>query len=175
MGFSIYPETLPKGSGNHGYDDWASPYYDMPNQQILMEGKGNISPAEEILSLRYLNRLMAKLAAQGYDVGYTRVSDLDSVPTVPDGVILAMVKNLAQALWSQFNTDSINQLLDFSAKRTLKTMAAFSVNIDRAAQFPNTFPIGSGNDYGIYVDRFYSDPERKTQVIVSEDNEQLQH
>lgn len=110
-------------------------------------------------SLRYLNRMMAKLEIEGIEVGYTSLSDVDSELTTPNTVILGMVKNLALILWPQYSTVPVNPLIKFSANRSLESMRSQAITIVEPAQFPSTLPRGSGNYDGRYTDPFYTNTE----------------
>ena len=136
----------------------------------VIQSKTGIQDVELQDGLRYLNRMMAKLAAEGVTVGYTSLSDVDSEMTVPDGVILGMVKNLALTLWPQYSTDPVNPLIKFSAKRSLDTMLAQAITIIQPSQFPATLPIGSGNYDGTYTDTFYTNEEGTSTYIGTEND-----
>ena len=113
--------------------------------------------------ITYLNRLMSKFAAQGISLGYTKISSLGDEITVPDGALDGIVKNLAISLHPQFiESDApINPLLAQQARDGLDAMRNLSVFTIGPSYYPNTFPVGSGNesDCGLGLDRFYTNPD----------------
>lgn len=136
----------------------------------VIQSKTEISDAELVDGLRYLNRLMSRLAAQGVEVGYTELSDADSALTTPMTVALGMVKNLAVSLWPQYSTAPLNPALKFWADKSLDTMRSQAIDTTEASLFPSTLPVGSGNCDGIYEDRFYTNDRGQGYYIASEEN-----
>lgn len=136
----------------------------------VTQSKSNIEPVELNDGLRYLNRMMAKLAASGVQVGYTSLTSVDDEITSPNGVILGMTKNLALILWPQYSVDAINPLIKFSAERSLNTMRSQAITVIEPAQFPATLPRGSGNWDGPLHDDFYTNDQGHGNYIASENN-----
>lgn len=116
-------------------------------------------------SLRYLNRMMAKLEIEGIEVGYTSLSDVDSELTTSNTVILGMVKNLALILWPQYSTVPVNPLIKFSANRSLDSMRSQAIATIEPAQFPSTLPIGSGRHSTIDSNSFYTNTEGQSTYL----------
>jgi len=125
----------------------------------VIQSKTEISPSELTDGLRYLNRMMAKLAAKGIDVGYTALTDVDDVVTAYDSARLGIVKNLALSLWPQYSSQPVNPLISFWADKTLSTLMSISIDSVNVSKFPSTLPIGSGNYNGVLDDRFYADAQ----------------
>lgn len=136
----------------------------------VTQSKAPIQEVELTDGLRYLNRMMAKLAVTGIDVGYTSLSDIEDDVTTPNGVILGMVKNLALLLWPQYSTTPVNPLIKFSAERSLNTMRSQAINEIQVAQFPSTLPRGSGNWDGPLQDDFYTNVPGHGNYIAGENN-----
>lgn len=119
-----------------------------------------IEASEMQTGIRYLNRLMSRLAAQGYNLGYTNVSTPADDVTVPLGAIDGVVSNLAVSLAAQFPEGGISESLRTKAVIGLKAIRKLSVEVI-SSNYPDTLPIGSGNQCGgsWNGDRFYGTPE----------------
>lgn len=135
----------------------------------VVSSKYQISNIDYDDGLRYLNRMMAKMAATGIDVGYTQASSIDDDLTVQDGAILGMVKNLAVNLWPQYNSEPVNNLLSFSAKRSMEAMRNIGFDTIDVALFPSTLPIGSGDYRGAYSENFYTN-ETDVSIFIGKEN-----
>ena len=104
-----------------------------------------------------LNNLMTEFEADGTHLNYTIVSDSSDTITTPDWANSFMESNLALRLASEFEVQ-VSQTLAMQASK------AEDIIIKRTAQlgtvlFPNTLPIGSGNET-FYYDRFFKDTSR---------------
>lgn len=109
-------------------------------------------------AIRYLNRMMAALDADGIDLGYTEVASLADDITVPAGANQGMVFLLAQLLWDQYSDDRpVPGSLVFKARDSINTMRNIAVTVGQT-EYPDTLPIGSGNEGdGIRTNHFYPD------------------
>jgi hypothetical protein len=127
-----------------------------------------IEADEAQTAILYLNRMMFKFAAQGINLGYTKVSNLADDVTVADGAMDGIVKNLALSLQPQFTSEDtpINPLLVQQAKEGLDVMRQLSVFSIGPSFFPSTLPVGSGNedDTGLGADRFYTEPQEQIET-----------
>ena len=132
----------------------------------VTQSKAPIQDVELYDGLRYLNRMMGKPEFSA--LGYTSLTSVDDVVTVSDGAILGMVKNLALTLWPQYSTIAVNPLIKYSAKRSFDTMLAMAITTINPAQFPATYPIGSGNYDDRYTDNFYSNQQGHSTFIGTE-------
>ncbi len=108
--------------------------------------------------IRYLNRMMAAFDADGIDLGYTEVTNFNSVITVPAGANAGMVAQLAAMLWDQYaDGQPLPSTLLARAISGKNTMRNLAVTVG-ATEFPNTLPIGSGNEWdGGRINHFYPD------------------
>lgn len=131
----------------------------------VVQSKYNIEPVDLNDGLRYLNRFMSRIDAQGIALGYTRLSSIDDDVTVPATVILAMVKNLAKLMWPQYNTSQLNPLIKIGAQRGLDAMRSQAITQINPAQFPATLPRGSGNFTGNFDDKFYTNSQSKSTYL----------
>jgi len=108
--------------------------------------------------IRYLNRMMAAFDADGIDLGYTEVSSFADDITVPAGAIAGMIAQLGVMLWAQY-ADGQPPPQDLIARAISgkNTMRNLTVTIG-ATEYPNTLPIGSGNEGDFTnVNHFYPD------------------
>lgn len=132
---------------------------------------GAEAPVEAVdaqAGIRYLNRMMAAFDADGIDLGYTEVNGLADDITVPAGANAGMVSQLAVMLWDQFsNGEPVPSTLLARAISGKNTMRNIAVTVG-ASEYPDTLPIGSGNegDYSGY-NHFYPDLES---TILAETN-----
>jgi len=138
----------------------------------VVQSKYEISDGELSDGLRYLNRMMSRLEAQGVDVNYTELSSVDDQLTTPMTVNMGMVKNLAVSLWPQYNTKPLNPAIKFWADKSLETMRSQAIDGLSVALFPSTLPIGSGNyqDTGYIQNNFYTNQRGQSYYIAQEDN-----
>lgn len=111
---------------------------------LVQASEQDIEPSESQSAIRYMNRFMFMLDANGVNLGYTEVSNLGDPITIPAGAIMGLVKNLAILLAPQY---------DVPVSGDLRTEAASALNVMRKlgttitpTQPPCTLPIGSGNE-----------------------------
>jgi hypothetical protein len=123
---------------------------------IVQAEEAPIEQSEAQAAIRHLNDMMFALDARGITLGYTAVSDLGDIITVPAGAILGMKKNLAIYLAPKYDVVPDPYLIE-AAKDGLKAMRALAVDT-AAMAYPSTLPRGSGNAYPSYSDQtFYVD------------------
>lgn len=135
-------------------------------QDILVQASEAPIEADQAQdAIRYLNRMMAALSADGINLGYTAVTSLASPITVHDGAMDGIVSNLAVRLFPQYSPPGtpIDPLLVQAARDGMKVMEKLGVTIIPTS-YPGTLPIGSGNE-GDYVwnDRYY--PESDAAIL----------
>lgn len=108
---------------------------------------------------RVLNRMMDEFAAQGLNLGYTKVTEPTDPITVPDGAISGIIANLAKKLLPSYDMPVTAELL-LSAKEGLDAIRNIAVDIE-PTQYPCTLPIGSGNEHNnaFNTNHFYTCPE----------------
>ena len=129
-------------------------------QEILVQGSEQaINAVDAQTAIRYMNRFMASLSAQGVSLGYTTVSSLSDSITIADGAIEGLIYNTALRLVSSYDVQP-NQFLVANARDGLKAMRKLGVTIT-ASSHPCTLPIGSGNEQeNTYTnDHFYDCPD----------------
>lgn len=103
----------------------------------------------------YLNAMMASFSSMGVNIGYTYVSGTGDEITVKLSAIEPIVKNLALELQPVFNPAFSDAELFSQAEDGYKRLLEISFDIGSSA-YPETLPIGSGNEYNYNYDRFYT-------------------
>ena len=129
-------------------------------QEILVQGSEQaIQAVDAQTAIRYMNRFMNALAAQGVSLGYTNITSLADPITIPDGAIEGLISNTAIRLLATYDITP-NQFLVVNAREGLAAMRQLGVTIG-ASRFPGTLPIGSGNEYegGFNTGKFYPDEQ----------------
>jgi len=132
-------------------------------QEILVQAvESPLQPSEYQDGILYLNRMMNALAVKGINVGYTQISTLGDDITVPDGALDAIVANLAVRLFPQFSAPGtpINPLLIQAANDGMGVLRHLAITMP-VALFPDTLPIGSGNEDDVLTEKFYSASEEE--------------
>ena len=125
---------------------------------VVLGAEAPLEPADAQVAIRYLNRMMAAFDADGVDLGFTEVTTLASPITVALGAVEGIVFNLAARLWTQYadGQPTPGELL-LKARDGLESMRAVAVTFG-ATEFPNTLPIGSGNEDDTITDNhFFAD------------------
>lgn len=121
--------------------------------------------------IRAMNRYMTSLDARGVAIGYTKINNPTDFVTVPDGALEGIVFNVSVRILNAYDIPLTSEL-SYSAKEGEQTIYHLGVNVDSTA-YPDTLPIGSGNDddndlgYG----KFYPGEDEST--IGSEDGRNI--
>jgi len=128
-------------------------------QQILVQAsEASIEADEAQTAIRFMNRMMARLDADGIGLGYTVVSNLSDVITIPAAAMDGLIYNLAVALAPQYDAQ-VTPALAMMAKEGLETMRLITINIGPSS-YGDTLPIGSGNEGDCWnVSHFYPDDQ----------------
>ena len=117
---------------------------DALGELVVGAAEADLEASETQLAIRYMNRFMFQLDANGVSLGYTEVSSTSDTLTIPNGAIMGLVKNLAILLAPQFDA-IITPELAMDAREGLKTMRRLGTSII-ASRMPCTLPVGSGNE-----------------------------
>jgi len=122
---------------------------------IMALGSEADLPAPEVDDAIFaMNNFMTALDADGVNLGYTVVDSVTDTITIPDGALMGLVKNVAVIMGPQFGA-IIPPELFAQARKYLKTMTNLGLNL-QPMQFPDTLPIGSGNEYDDFnLQHFY--------------------
>lgn len=127
-------------------------------QEIFVQAdEQSIQSIDFQTALRYLNRYMQQLNADGVSLGWTNLVNPSDVATVPDGAVLGIIYNTALQLAGSYDVEVSGSLVS-NAQSSMKTMLSLGVSIGNT-EFPNTLPIGSGNEQNYTNDHFYSEGE----------------
>ena len=114
-------------------------------QEILVQAsEAPLEPDEIQDALTYMNRFMTQIAAQGTNLGYTKVTSPTDPITIPDGALNGLVFELAIRLAPQFGKQ-VSPDLRQNAKDGRDAMRRIAVFV-RSSKFPGTLPVGSGNE-----------------------------
>jgi hypothetical protein len=129
--------------------------------------EASVESVDAQLAIRYMNRLFATLDADGIDLGYTEVTSFADDMTIPAGANAGAVTGLAVSLWSQFSEGSpIPMDLVARWRSDKNSMRNIAVTVG-ASEYPDTLPIGSGNEDDTDTGHFYPDLES---TILAETN-----
>lgn len=113
--------------------------------ELTVQAQEQTIPAVELnQSIRYLNRMMQALDADGIKLGYTIVNHVDDPLTVPAGAYEGMMYNLAIRMANGYD---IRLTPDFMmvARESKKILAKIAVTAPKS-NWPSILPIGSGNE-----------------------------
>jgi hypothetical protein len=111
--------------------------------------------------IRRCNDMLLEWSDLGITPGYIEVLNGDDVLNVDRNAIRAIKKNLAVDCAPSFQK-VVTQLLLLTARDTKSALETSSVHIG-PVRFPDTLPLGSGNECGDFYDdtRFF--PQNKTE------------
>ena len=136
---------------------------------IVLGSNADMDPSETAVTIRYINRFMSKIALQGVNLGFTKITSVSDTITIADGAITGLIKNVAKSLAPQFGAVLTLDFLD-DARDGLDAMRRAGSAIV-ASSMPCTLPRGSGNDWGGVSDaRFYPCPDDQ---ILTETNRNI--
>lgn len=141
-------------------------------QELVVQGaESAIVSDESTTAIRYMNRYMTMLDAQGVKLGYAEVTNLSDDITIPSGALMGMIKNVAIMLAPQFDVP-VSADLKMAADQGLQAMYTLGAQ-QREMAYPGTLPIGSGNEgfFSIENDHFYPDQQN---TIRTEDNQLIE-
>ena len=121
---------------------------------VVLGADASMDPSEIAVTIRYMNRYMSMIAAQGINLGYTEVVGIGDLITIPSGAIFGMIKNVAIFLSPQFGA-VVTPELHKAARDGMEAMENIAIEV-LPASLPCTLPIGSGNEWNGYnTDRFF--------------------
>lgn len=116
---------------------------DALTELVVQADEAPIEPSEAQTAIRYLNRMMYALDAEGISLGYNVVENLGDPITTPLGSHEGMIFNLALRLATQFDVPITLDLVN-KAKEGKEAMRALSFRMGQT-EMPSTLPTGSGN------------------------------
>lgn len=134
-------------------------------KRILVQGSEVFPESDEYQDAIFaMNNYMLSLVAEGISLGYTEVSNLGDVITIPTGALRGLIANLAIELAPDYD-GVISQGLAKAAKEGENVMRLLGQTIT-SSQFPATLPIGSGNE-GSYSPAWTSHyyPDLEAQIL----------
>jgi len=114
--------------------------------ELTLQADEQSVPAVEVQTgVRYLNRMMQMLDANGVKLGYTLVTSPNDPLTVPAGAYEPMVMLLAERLANGYDFDVTPNMAKL-VREARATIYKVGVSIGKM-NMPSSLPIGSGNDY----------------------------
>lgn len=123
---------------------------------IVQAEEAPIEQSEAAAAIRTLNDMMLMWEAIGIYLGYTVVSDMADMITVPDGAIFGIKANLAIYLAPKYDVTPTALMLK-NAQDGYSAIVDISTEL-ASSEYPSTLPQGSGNTYPGYADdTFYPD------------------
>lgn len=132
--------------------------------EILQQGdEAPIEASEAQTAIRYLNRMLLRWDAIGYPLGFTKVTNLGDLVTIPDGAIDGVVTNLAVSLAPQYDVQ-LSQALVTNAKLGLDAIRVLSFSIDPSS-YPSTLPVGSGNEGNCTSNNNHFYPDQQDDIL----------
>ena len=123
-------------------------------QEIVVQAAEQPLTASETSDTIFaMNTFMTELDANGVKLGYTIIESSADTITIPAGAINGLIKNVALQVAPQFDVNAPQALLA-QARKGLKVMTNLGINLV-PMQFPNTLPVGSGNERGDFNDQHF--------------------
>ena len=122
---------------------------------VAIPSEAAIGAYETHTGIFYLNAMMQDFAVNGIKIGYTIVNTLGDEVTVPDGALEAMVKNLAIEISPVFKGSLTSTDLFEQAQDGINTLLQISIPTISNSPYSENLPVGSGNDYNAWNDKFY--------------------
>lgn len=111
-----------------------------------------------------MNNFMLDLEAKGVNLGYTPVSDLSDVVTIPGGALRGVINNMAVEVADDYG-GTVTQSLAALATEGMKTLRKLGVRVGQTA-LPSTLPRGSGNEGGwLYRDSDHFNPNMESSIL----------
>ena len=134
-------------------------------QEILVQASEQETQSVDFqFVVRYMNRYMAQLAVTT-PLGYTVVTNAADPITIPDGAINGLIFNVALKIITSFDIAPGVALAE-NAREGLNAMRKIARNKVKT-KHPSTLPLGSGNEWTGWNDRFYPGEE---ETLLTETN-----
>ena len=111
---------------------------------IVLGDEDVLEPSEGQDFIFAMNNYMFDLDASGISLGYTEVTNVKDIITVPLGALRGLISNVAIEVSPQYG-GIVSQALIKIAAEGFKTMLHLGTIIT-PSRFPSTLPIGSGNE-----------------------------
>lgn len=125
------------------------------NYLLVQSSEQPVQASEFVDSIDTLNDMMTEWAGVGINIGYTLLESPADVVTVPDSTLGAIKFNLAMRLAAEYDATP-SQFLSLSADNSFTNLLNQTISVE-AACFPDTLPIGSGNEC-LNNQRFFPTP-----------------
>jgi hypothetical protein len=120
--------------------------------RILVRGaEASFEPDELTDFIFAMNNFMAQLDADGVQLGYTVVTNIQDQVTIPDGALRGLIANMAIEVAPDYG-GVVTDALAEAAGKGMVTMRKIGQTMP-TSQFPSTLPTGSGNYYNGWIGR----------------------
>jgi len=141
---------------------------------LVRQSESPLRPDEFQDGLEMLNDMMLSWDGEGLPLGYTELTTISDVLTVPSTALLAIKQNLAVQLAPEFGAN-VGQILAINAARSKTALYRATIRA-RSTCYPSTLPIGSGNSGGDTVNnrKFYHGCDEDGLLTEQEGNIQLE-
>jgi len=134
---------------------------------VVRMDEDTLGASDAEAGVRAINRIMAGLAANGVNLGFTKLANISSPVTIPDGAMDALVSILALRLWPKYRSAEPGVVVVKNARAGVRQMYKIGISIG-VTEFPSTLPRGSGNsDPGSFNNAFY---DNLADTVLSENN-----
>ncbi|ANJ65519.1 putative head completion protein [Pseudoalteromonas virus vB_PspP-H6/1] len=117
---------------------------DILREIYVQANEQDVPDIEFQTALRYLNRYMAEINADGVRLPWVDLTNPADMVYTPTGAINGIISNVAMRLANQFDVQVSATLADAAAKG-YEVMLKLGVNVGKQ-NFPSSLPIGSGNE-----------------------------
>ena len=112
---------------------------------IWATGEGESIPSYDMLrAIRIFNNMMSSLESDNIDVDFTAITDQADTVTVVDGALLPIKKVLAWYLWPFYYSDPVPAQITAFKMAGVRELSRLG-GTAQTSNFPNTLPVGSGN------------------------------
>lgn len=138
---------------------------DALNEIVVLGAEAPLEAEDAQSAIRYYNRMMDSLNAEGIDLGNTTVTSTADVLTIPDGAIEAAISMLALRLWTQYSDGQPppGELIAKAAQgKEIMRKLTFVMG---PAFYGDTLPIGSGNENVIGFNDSHFYPDQQSEVL----------
>ena len=128
-----------------------------------------LEASDERIGIKAINRIMAKFAANGVNLGFTKLTNIADVITIPEGAHDALITILGLRLWPKYRSVAVPIEIIKNARDGEKQMYRMGI-VFASTKYPSTLPMGSGNVPDGY-DNYYAGDI--VDSILAESNESI--
>lgn len=143
---------------------------DILSEVTLASAEQPVQPVDSNTVIRRLNSFASELSARGVSLGWTSIQSPNDDITIPDSATDGFIYNVAARLLNSYNMP-LTAELERARRESEKTLFLLGVKV-KSSRYPDTLPIGSGNEYCDYggYNKFYPTSEEE---ILTEQGETI--